>query len=257
MSLTFDYLYNRNLVNKLSNHGYVWEPTNFKDLKGGYRRGDKKYLLPGSSVNYPIFDMVSQRIYDKGEPLAGEAIMKVRPSRPIAPSQKGGSSKKKVSQYENLAYDIVDSLDNEEMSGGSINWGKVKRIATPILKKAISKGLDVGAPALGAAVAGLIAGPEAGPVGAMVGKLGREMIKESTGYGRNLKENKDVGIYRGGSSKSKPKPKAKPKPRAKPKPKNEVQSRRDKRNDKVREIMKERNVNLCTTSKIVKDENLY
>ena len=145
------------------------------------------------------------------------------------------------------------------MSGGSINWGKVKRIATPILKKAISKGLDVGAPALGASVAGLIAGPEAGPVGAMVGKLGREMIKESTGYGQNLKENKDIGIYRGGSSKSKPKPKAKPKPkpRAKPKPKNEVQSRRDKRNDKVREIMKERNVNLCTASKIVKDENLY
>ena len=104
---------------------------------------------------------------------------------------------------------------------------------------------------MGASVAGLIAGPEVGPVGAMVGKLGREMIKESTGYGRNLKENKDIGIYHGGSSKSKPKPKAKPKP------KNGVQSRRDKRNDKVREIMKERNVNLCTASKIVKDENLY
>ena len=40
------------------------------------------YAMPGSSATYPMLDMVSQQIYDKGRPSKGEAIMKVRPQAP-------------------------------------------------------------------------------------------------------------------------------------------------------------------------------
>ena len=125
------------------------------------------YAMPGSSATYPMLDMVSQRIYDKGASSKGEAIMKVQPSRPVAPSKKGGASKKKPTQSQ-VAQEIAQAFESEEMSGGSISWDKVKKVATPILKIAISKGLDVGAPALGTAVGSLVGQPA---IGAMVGKL--------------------------------------------------------------------------------------
>ena len=73
-----------------------------------------------------------------------------------------------------------------------LNYATIKKISTPILKKAISKGLDIGAPALGGIVAEQLGGTK--EVGRMVGKVARELVKELSGYG-----SKDVGIYTGGN----------------------------------------------------------
>ena len=233
MSLTLDYPYNRRIASKLSDYQYIWEPTNIRQRSGG-----AMYAMPGSSATYPVLDMVSQRIYDKGKSSKGEAIMKVQPSRPVAPSKQGGASKKKPKQSQ-VAQEIAQAFENEEMTGGSINWDKVKKVATPILKQAISKGLDVGAPALGTAVGSLVGQPA---VGALVGKLGRELLRGTTGVGRKPKQSKDVGVYHGG---------------AKFKPKAKEQSGRNKRNEIVKKVMKEKGLSLPQASKYVKENNLY
>lgn len=238
MSLTLDYPYNQKLAKKLSQYQYIWEPMQTNTFIR-QRSGGAMYAMPGSSATYPMLDMVSQRIYDKGKPSKGEAIMKVQPSRPSAPKRRGGASKPTQSD---VAGEIAQALTGKGMSGGAINWDKVKKVATPILKKAISKGLDVGAPALGAAVGTAIGGPGGASIGGMVGKLGRELIKETTGYGRKPKQSKDVGVYHGGA-----KPKAKPK----------AQGGRNKRNEIVKKVMREKGMSLPQASKYVKEHNLY
>ena len=101
------------------------------------------YAQPGSSATYPMLDMVSQRIYDRGRPSKGEALMKVRPMRPIAPAtgKKRGGAKAKKRTNKQLAYEIALALNNE-MTGGSINWDQVKNVATPYLKQGVSMGLN-------------------------------------------------------------------------------------------------------------------
>ena len=97
------------------------------------------YAMPGSSATYPMLNMVSQHIYDEGRPSKGEALMKVQPTRPVAPStrKKGGAKAKKLTQKQ-LAHEIALAL-NEEMAGGAIDWERVWQIANPYLKKGITR----------------------------------------------------------------------------------------------------------------------
>ena len=81
-------------------------------------------------------------------------------------------------------------------------------------------------------------------VGTLAGQLAREGIRQTTGYGR---KSKDVGVYKGGA-KAKPKPKPKGKPNS---------GGRNRRNEIVKQVMKEKGFNLPTASRYVKENNLY
>jgi len=66
-------------------------------------------------------------------------------------------------------------------------------VATPILKQAASKGLDIGAPVLGASVSTFLGGNPV--IGAFVGN--REILKQQTGFGQ--KNQSQVATLIGGS----------------------------------------------------------
>ena len=313
MSLVYNYPYNKKIADKLSNYQYMWQPESSNTFIRS-RSGGAMYAMPGSSATYPMLDMVSQRIYDRGRPSKGEALMKVRPTRPVAPStQKKGGAKSKKLTHKQLAQEIAMAL-NDEMVGGAIDWEQIKQISKPYLKKGITMGLNVGVPALSKAIGKALGGEE----GEMVGKVARDLIKKQTGYGRKqqmdggislskLKKktkpyvsagldavvpgvgglvgtmvepgagtvvgtlagqlgpeglrsltgygahSKDVGVYKGGA-KAKPKPKVKPKakPRAKPN-----SGGRNKRNEIVKRVMREKGMSLPQASSYVKQNNLY
>ena len=184
MSLTLDYPYNQKLAKKLSHYQYMWEPMQTNTFIRS-RSGGAMYAQPGSSATYPMLDMVSQRIYDRGRPSKGEALMKVRPMRPIAPAtgkKRGGAKAKKLTNKQ-LAYEIALALNNE-MTGGSINWDQVKNVATPYLKQGVSMGLNIAVPTLSKAIGEFIAGAEGKMIGAVVGELARDLIKTKTGLAR-------------------------------------------------------------------------
>ena len=139
-SLTLDYPYNQKLAKKLSHYQYMWEPMQTNTFIRS-RSGGAMYAQPGSSATYPILDMVSQRIYDRGGSSKGEALMKVRPTRPVAPSsQKKGGAKAKKLTHKQLAHEIALAL-NEQMVGGVIDWDEVQKVAKPYLQKGISMGI--------------------------------------------------------------------------------------------------------------------
>ena len=312
MSLTLNYPYNQKLAKKLSHYQYMWEPMQTNTFIR-QRSGGAMYAMPGSSATYPMLDMVSQRIYDRGRPSKGEALMKVRPTRPVAPSTKKGGAKAKKLTNKQLAHEIALAL-NEEMVGGAIDWGHVKKVATPYLKKGITLGLNVGVSALSKAIGKALGGEEGEMVGEMVGKVARDLIKSKTGYARQRKQNmdggislsklkkktkpyvsagldavvpgvgglvgtvvepgagtvvgtlagqlaregirsttgygrksKDIGVYKGG---------AKAKPRAKPRAKPNSGGR-NKRNEIVKRVMREKGMSLPQASSYVKQNNLY
>ena len=112
------------------------------------------------------------------------------------------------------------------MDGGKIDWGKIKKKMKPY----VSAGLDAVVPGVGGLV-GMVVEPGAGTVvGTLAGQLAREGIRSQTGYGR---KSKDVGVYKGGA---KARPKAKPKAKA--------NSGRNKRNEIVKQVMREKGLNL-------------
>jgi len=167
MSLTYDYDYTRQLVNKL--HRYDNDNNYLDDMKGGnlvldYNKGGKK-------ADKLTLDMKSQMLYDTGNYTKLEAMMKSK--SPVKPSMGGGY----------MTNDLVNELVGKLKGGSSLTFAQVKKVASPILKKALTAGLDIGAAPLGAAVATALGGPEMAPVGAMVGKVAREMVKKQTGYG--------------------------------------------------------------------------
>ena len=129
------------------------------------------YAQPGSSATYPMLDMVSQRIYDRGGSSKGEALMKVRPTRPVAPSsQKKGGAKAKKLTHKQLVHEIALAL-NKQMVGGAIDWDEVQKVAKPYLQKGISMGLNIGVPALSKVIGKAIGGDEGEMVGALVGEV--------------------------------------------------------------------------------------
>lgn len=318
MSIVYDYPYNRRIAEKLSKYNYIWEPMQTSTFSR-QRSGGAMYAQAGSSATYPMLDMVSQEIYDRGRASKGEAIMKVRPvkpssippmpSRPVAPSQKkGGAKRARKPTHKQLAHEIVNALNNKK--GGAFNFesddvfGEIKKIATPYIKKGISLGLNIVVPTLGKEVGKLFGGEEGKIVGGLVGQLARDLIKKKTGYAREMdggkinlgklkkkakqykpyisagldagipagvgalgtllgpeatipsaiagqvlreglrqqtgwgRNCKDVGVYKGG---------------AKPK----VSSGRNKRNEIVKKVMREKGLSLPQASRYVKENNLY
>ena len=201
MALTLDYPYNQNLAKLLSQYTHMWEPMQTNTFIR-QRSGGAMYAMPGSSATYPMLDMISQRIYDEGRPSKGEALMKVRPTRPVAPStrKKGGAKAKKLTQKQ-LAHEIALAL-NEEMAGGAIDWERVRQIANPYLKKGITMGLNVGVPALSKAIGQAIGGKDGAVIGEIIGKHARALIKSKTGYAREM----DGGNINWGKLKKKTKP---------------------------------------------------
>ena len=128
----------------------------------------------------------------------------------------------------------------QNMDGGKIDidLGKLKKKAKPF----VSAGLDAVVPGVGGLI-GSVVEPGAGTVvGTLAGQLACEGIRQQTGYGRN---SKDVGVYKGG---------AKPKPKPK---RNTNSGGRNRRNEIVKQVMKEKGFNLPTASRYVKENNLY
>ena len=249
MSLTLDYPYNRNIVKKLSDYMHMWEPMLTSNIRGGNHPGSSSarghYVLPGSSAAYPMFNMVEQDLIDSGK-LTKKQILK-------------GNARKSVKQSEvasDIAQAIESSMGGSELSGGAIDFKKIKRVAIPILKLAASRGLDVGLPALGASVSTFLGGNPL--VGAFVGKLGRDILKQQTGLGRKLNRTTDVAEYKGGSHYKKKAPQKKaPQKGTGHKAKPKVSGGRNKRNEIVKKIMKEKNLSLPQASKYVKEHGLY
>lgn len=171
MSLTYDYAYTKNLVNKLAK--YDNDDNYLDDMDTFTRRGGNlppRKTQGGLKADKLTLDMRSQQLFDSGKYTKLEAMMKSK--EPVKPT---------VGGYRHV--DLVHELAGKLQGGSSMTFAQVKRKATPILKVALSKGLDIGAPALGASVASALGGPEMAPVGVMVGKVARELVKNQTGYG--------------------------------------------------------------------------
>jgi hypothetical protein len=269
MSLTLDYPYNKSIADKLSKYQYTWEPYATSNIKG--MKGGSMYALPGSSAAYPMLDMVEQEMVDRGQKTKRQVL------------KKGGMAKIKTpdqSKGENKVINAIESVlksDNPGMKGGAfgiiekiekIDFNKIKKKVTPILKGLVSVGLDVGMPALGAAVSTAFSANPA--IGTFVGKLAREVLRAKTGIGR---KNKDVGIYEGGSlvnlatgavigkvareavrsRKGKGKC-SNPKPRPEPK---SGTGHRNARNLLVKKVMKDKGMSLPQASKYIKENNMY
>lgn len=136
---------------------------------------------------------------------------------------------------------FVDTRDGyaDQMEGGSFKSflrgakkiGK-KILYNPIVKGAISSGLDVAAPLAGQALGTYLGQPK---LGLAVSQGARQGIKQATGFG--------VGSYSGGAVGSKS-------GGAKGKPKS-------KRAEIVKKVMKEQGMTLPQASKYVKEHNLY
>ena len=125
---------------------------------------------------------------------------------------------------------------------GGINLSKLKKKTKPY----VSAGLDAVIPGVGGLL-GSVVEPGAGTVvGTLAGQLAHEGIRQQTGYGRG-KKSKDVGVYKGGANM---KPRAKP--RAKPN-----SGGRNRRNEIVKRIMREKGMSLPQALSYVKQNNLY
>jgi hypothetical protein len=266
MSLTLNYPYNKSITDKLSKYQYTWEPYATSNIKG--MKGGSMYALPGSSAAYPMLDMVEQEMVDRDQKTKKQVL------------KKGGMAKIKTSDQskgENKVINAIESVlksDNPGMKGGAfdiiekIDFKKIKKKVTPILKGLVSVGLDVGMPALGAAVSTAFSANPA--IGTFVGKLAREALRAKTGVGR---KSKDVGIYEGGglvnlatgaivgkvareavkSRRGKGKD-FQVKPRPKPKL---GTGNRNARNLLVKKVMKEKGMSLPQASKYIKENNMY
>lgn len=195
MSLTYDYDYTRQLVNKLQK--YDNDDNYLDDMKDDGMDGGSvvlRYNKGGKKADKLTLDMKSQMLYDTGKYTKLEAMMKSK--TPVKPSVGGYMSR-------DLVNELVDKLEG---GSSSLTFSQVKNKVTPILKKALTAGLDIGAAPLGAAVASALGGPEMAPIGAMVGKVAREMIKTQTGYGLSqcgceLSKKIKQSCMKGGSSK--------------------------------------------------------
>jgi len=174
MSLALDYPYNQIIAKKLSQYTPMWEPFSTSQIKGG-----NMYVLPGSSAAYPMFNMVEQDLIDRGKMTKRQTL-------------KGNA--RKFGKQSEVASDVAQAIESSgsELSGGAIDFKKIKRVATPILKLAASRGLDVGLPALGASVSTFLGGDPA--IGRFVGKLGRDIIKQQTGFGRKNQSGKQSEV---------------------------------------------------------------
>jgi hypothetical protein len=236
MSLMTDYEYNRNLAKKLSSPKYTnhWEPYMTSNIRGG-----QMYAMPGLSPAYPMFNTVELNQVNSGSKTKKQVL-------------KGSARKPTLASVENKIISSIENVlkqDNSDMTGGAlkINKEKIKKVVTPILRTAASKGLDVGLPALGGVISTYFG---ANPmIGIVVGNISRQIIKEQTGLGRQS----DIGVYKGGGCKAKAKAPAAKKSAAKgPGPK-----KRQDRNELVKKVMKEKNMNLPSASKYVKEHGLY
>jgi hypothetical protein len=185
------------------------------------------YAMPGSSASYPMFNLSEQRMIDSGSKSKKKVL-------------KGQGKKVDQSKVENQVINAIENVlksDNPVMEGGvidiqKIDFNKIKKQVTPILKTAASVGLDIGAPALGAAISTAFSGNPA--IGALVAKLAREALRVKTGVGRKS----DVGVYKGGS-----KGKKYPRTECKVAPKNVSKKRTDR--------------NELAANKYIKEHNLY
>jgi hypothetical protein len=237
MALTLDYPYNRNLAKKLSNHGYThWEPYMTSQIRGG-----QMYAMPGSSASYPMFNSVEQNSIDRGKRTKKQVLS--------GKARSGGSDQSKV---ENQVIRAIEGVvDKDQMSGGAFKFDKKKvgDVVKVVAKTALSKGLDIGIPALGATVSTYFGGNPA--IGIFVGKIVRGVLKAKTGYARDS----DIGTYKGGGCK-KPLKKV-PRKGGKCPSKAGPAKKRGERNEIVKRVMREKNMNLPTASKYVKEHGLY
>ena len=231
MSIALNYPYNRRIADTLSHYRGLdsWEP-----LSNSMRGGAMMYAQPGSSAAYPMLNMVEQDLVDRG----------VKSKQRVL---EGGSMMHQSKLEHKVIKALENSFNHNELRGGAIDIEKIKAVAGPVIKAVAKKGMDIGLPALGGVVGTYFGNPV---VGVIVGKLAREAIKGATGFG--LKGRGGVGVYSGGKAKGAKK--RAPKKTA-PKKGNSNMSR-EKRNQLVKKVMKERHLSLPEASKYIKEHNL-
>jgi hypothetical protein len=171
MSLSLDYEYQRKIADKLSKFNKSWEPYTYS---GG--SVDRQYVQPGSSAAYPMFNQDTLAKINSGR--------KTKENAMIGKGNKLGISPDSIGIYEGGC--------QAGCKGGKLTKKKIIKNAKPVLKTIgkhiVSKGLDIGVPALTTAIGTYFGNPI---IGAQAGLLGRKIIKTTTGYGVpvNKKEN--------------------------------------------------------------------
>jgi hypothetical protein len=160
-SLIYNNPYNNNISKSLINFTKLKEYNNQPDIfdyRGG-ALGDR-YIGGAIVQNYSGSKYTEGVRLDEpqffGKPSSG--------SKYIQPGVNG--------QYPQYNMIELRNINGDKKLEGGLNWGDVGNFFKPI----ISKGLDIAAPAIGSYLGG--------PLGAQVATTGRDILKQTTGYGR-------------------------------------------------------------------------